>query len=249
MANSFDSFVFLSQPVLMSEFLPANIKFLRRKKGLTQESLAELLGTTRASVCAYEDGRAMPPYPKLKALAETLESHVEDMTELDLRHQKVPQATDRRDDEDRFVHHETPEDLRHELFIEGIPFAESSDTEPEERKGETWFPSGDDFPLKNCRILARKIEAHELADGSVYLIRTRAGRLLYRRVYDQVELRGVLVLTPEVIHLQTIDLPAEEVVEIWEFVAYQCNTPPRAGQMKNKLGRLLKEMNQILGED
>lgn len=38
----------------MAYHLPSNIKFLRKKKGLTQESLAEILGISRSKLAGYE---------------------------------------------------------------------------------------------------------------------------------------------------------------------------------------------------
>ncbi len=229
----------------MSDNLPGNIKFLRRKQGLTQEKLGDLLGTTRASVCAYEDGRAMPPYPKLKALAEVLESTVEDITELDLSKEKrvknkaesqIVTLSERQTDRDGLI------------YSEEIPFAEYTDKKQGEvtSEAERWFESGADFPLKNCRILTRKIEPHEIADGSVYVLITKSAGVLYRRVYDQAELRGVLVLTPEVTHLQTLDLPVSEVREIWEFLAYQSSQPPRLPRAMHTVSRLLDEAKKAI---
>jgi transcriptional regulator with XRE-family HTH domain len=231
----------------MSKVLPGNIKFLRQKQGLTQEKLADLLGTTRASVCAYEDGRAMPPYPKLKALAEVLTSTVEDITELDLQTQKREAVRE----ETRIVSVDTATEQTetYDLFSTPQPVTVTPTQKPQGNETEQWFNAGTDFPLKGCRILARKTELHEIADGSVYLIMTNSGTTLYRRVYDQNELRGVLVITPEVLHLETMDLPVSEVKEIWEFVSYQCSHPPRFPKTNTKLLTLLDEMQRTIQED
>ncbi len=232
----------------MSDFLPLNIKFLRRKMGLTQEKLADLLGTTRASVCAYEDGRAMPPYPKLKALSEVLGTNVEEITESEIEKQSRVAGSGM----DEVTISETLQaNSQRSLFDEDYPFIQKSEEPvlPEQSANERWFKSGDDFPLKDCRILARKIEMHELADGSVYLLVTRKSGVLYRRVYDQTELRGVLVLTPEVTHLSTMDLPLEELVELWEFIVYESSRPPKSSKTNHQLSRLLNEMRSIIDQN
>jgi repressor LexA len=46
------------------------IRKLREKKGLSQQALAELLGTTQQSVAYWESGKRKPRYEKLKKLAE-----------------------------------------------------------------------------------------------------------------------------------------------------------------------------------
>lgn len=43
-------------------FFGQKLKALRKRKGLSQERLAQKLDTTRATVANYEAGRASPPY-------------------------------------------------------------------------------------------------------------------------------------------------------------------------------------------
>jgi len=46
------------------------IRRLREKKGISQQTLAELLGTTQQSIAYWETGKRKPRYEKLKKLAE-----------------------------------------------------------------------------------------------------------------------------------------------------------------------------------
>src|SRR5690606_17769672 len=46
-----------------------NLKYLRKKKGLTQQQFADEMGIKRASVGAYEEERADPKYELLKKIA------------------------------------------------------------------------------------------------------------------------------------------------------------------------------------
>ena len=47
-----------------------NLKYLRKKKGLTQQQFADAIGCKRASVGAYEEERAEPKYDLLNKIAE-----------------------------------------------------------------------------------------------------------------------------------------------------------------------------------
>jgi len=47
-----------------------NLKFLRKRKGLTQQELANHLGVRRASIGAYEEGRATPRYETLERVSD-----------------------------------------------------------------------------------------------------------------------------------------------------------------------------------
>src|SRR6201996_1773455 len=49
--------------------ISSNIKFLRKKKGLTQQQFADQVGIKRSLVGAYEEERAEPKYDLLKKIA------------------------------------------------------------------------------------------------------------------------------------------------------------------------------------
>lgn len=55
------------------------IKQMRKEKGLTQEELAEKLGTTSKSISRWENGQNMPDYSLIKSLAEILGVSVNDI--------------------------------------------------------------------------------------------------------------------------------------------------------------------------
>src|ERR1700750_706811 len=58
--------------------ISSNIKFLRKKKGLTQQQFADQIGIKRSLVGAYEEERAEPKYELLKHMANFFEVTVDD---------------------------------------------------------------------------------------------------------------------------------------------------------------------------
>jgi len=58
--------------------ISSNIKFLRKKKGLTQQQFADQIGIKRSLVGAYEEERAEPKYDLLKIIASFFEITVDD---------------------------------------------------------------------------------------------------------------------------------------------------------------------------
>lgn len=52
---------------------------VRKKKNLTQEGLAELIGVDRSTVAKWETGIAKPLADKLVLLAKVLECKIEDL--------------------------------------------------------------------------------------------------------------------------------------------------------------------------
>jgi len=63
----------------MSEFYK-RLKMLRKKEQKNQEDLAALLNVTRATISAYETNKIMPPYDKIKMLADYFNVSVEYLT-------------------------------------------------------------------------------------------------------------------------------------------------------------------------
>jgi len=53
----------------MSNFAK-NLKYLRKKKGHTQQSFSELLDIKRSNIGAYEEDRAVPKFSVLKTLVD-----------------------------------------------------------------------------------------------------------------------------------------------------------------------------------
>src|SRR6201999_2945664 len=58
--------------------ISSNIKFLRKKKGLTQQQFADQVGIKRSLVGAYEEERAEPKYDLLKTIALFFDVTVDD---------------------------------------------------------------------------------------------------------------------------------------------------------------------------
>ncbi len=58
--------------------IPSNIKFLRKKKGLTQQQFADELGIKRSLIGAYEEERADPKYDLLKKIATYFDISIDD---------------------------------------------------------------------------------------------------------------------------------------------------------------------------
>lgn len=52
--------------------ISVNLKYLRKKKGHTQQQFADLMGIKRSLVGAYEEDRAEPKYDLLKKNSRTL---------------------------------------------------------------------------------------------------------------------------------------------------------------------------------
>lgn len=65
-------------------FLPRNIKCLRRKLRFSQEELAQKLGLNRGNIASYENGSAEPKICNLLKFASLFGVSILDLTQIDL---------------------------------------------------------------------------------------------------------------------------------------------------------------------
>ncbi len=66
------------------ETVNANIKFIRKQKGLTQQGFADLIGIKRSSLGAYEEGRAKPNYATIQVIARRFHISIDKLLTEDL---------------------------------------------------------------------------------------------------------------------------------------------------------------------
>ena len=290
----------------MSEIFHQNFKFLRKKNGFTQDSLANELGLTRAAVCSYEDGRAMPPYPKLRLIAELFEENIENLLEQNLEQEETTeeQSDASEHDFETALKPEQESDLTYSdlnfeyadmpLFgapisrpkIEAepkVPSFETSASEnfydqkaikliveaafgtyiknaeacikesqtsiqiPLKEKGEYLaFESGSDFPERDCVLIGRKVNSSAVMDNKQYIVVSKSSGIMYRKLYNQIRSRGVLIATPEVQGLTLQELAQNDVLECWEIVSYISQSLPNAEISLAKLSNIIQELQEEL---
>ena len=66
------------------KYLADNIKYLRKKLGLSQEKLAEILGLNRGNIASYEKGSAEPRIENLLKMMQVFKVELKDLVEKDL---------------------------------------------------------------------------------------------------------------------------------------------------------------------
>lgn len=66
------------------ELIHANIKFIRKQKGMTQDDFANLIGIKRSALGSYEEGRAKPSYETLEMIAGLVKIPIGDLLKINL---------------------------------------------------------------------------------------------------------------------------------------------------------------------
>jgi transcriptional regulator with XRE-family HTH domain len=91
------------------------------------------------------------------------------------------------------------------------------------------FEMGNDFPLSNSIVVGTGIsDWSEVKDGKFYVILTAQQGVIYRRVYNQVKIKGALLLSSDNPTIPSFEISIKDVVEIWEvnsFISQQLPEP------------------------
>jgi len=83
------------------------------------------------------------------------------------------------------------------------------------------------FPIKGDSMLPMKDDSYVVAEfvedildvknGTSYIIVTKNDGMTYKRVYNQIEEKGSLLLKPDNREYQSYEVPISEVLELWKF--------------------------------
>jgi transcriptional regulator with XRE-family HTH domain len=268
----------------MPSIFAKNFRFLREEKEITQTDMGEELGFSRASVDAYEDGRAMPPYPKLKIIADYFDYSIEEITEAKLWVSPIEKEIERNQssiDFEEGLSDKLQEQLKafnidlsekssekKELKSEvGIPFVKQQDFgkylakswesisdsfqrivfEMPENKMYMAFEAGDDFPINESVLIGFQIKnLVEIKDGERYLVITETLGFSYRRVFNLIRTKGVLILSGEVDNVEVKEIKLSEIKEVWKIEAFCSKTLPDPKQSTERAFKLAKELAEEL---
>ena len=110
------------------------------------------------------------------------------------------------------------------------------------------FEAGADFPLAGTTLIGQAVANwYDLKDGQPYLIVIHKKGILYRRVYNQVKFRGVLLLTADNPAFPPLEVPIKDVLETWEIRLFISSQLPE-NQSVPALDRLEKIVNALQEE-
>ncbi len=114
------------------------------------------------------------------------------------------------------------------------------------------FEAGDDFAFKGGYLIAQFVKNwYDIVDGKNYVLIARGLGAVYRRIYNQVKIKGTLLLTSDLSTIPTFEIPIKEVMEVWEVKSFFSTTLPEptvslehfrhlVGQMQEELDRIKK---------
>jgi transcriptional regulator with XRE-family HTH domain len=112
------------------------------------------------------------------------------------------------------------------------------------------FEMGGDFPMQNSIVIGVGIsDWTEINDGKFYLLVTAQQGVIYRRVYNQVKIKGALLLSSDNSSIPSFEISIKDVVEIWEvnsFISQQLPEPHISlERVKNIVDDLTNELDRL----
>jgi transcriptional regulator with XRE-family HTH domain len=251
-----------------------NIKFLRKKLGLTQEQFAEAIGIKRSLVGAYEEGRADPRLNNLQNMSKLFGVSVDklisrDVSQLSDAELQGNAGTVLTDNPARVL--AITVDKSEKENIELVPQKAAagylngfSDPEyleelpkfnlPQLNGGGTYRAfeiSGDSMlPLESGTIIVGKfIESwREIKNGRTYVLVTQSEGVVYKRVFNYGEENGKLYLVSDNPHYSPYEIELQDVLEIWESKVYISSSFPQPELQKEmsleKLAGIVMSLQQ-----
>jgi transcriptional regulator with XRE-family HTH domain len=219
--------------------ISSNIKFLRKKKGLTQQQFADQVGIKRSLVGAYEEERAEPKYELLKSLALFFDISIDDFINETINEKWAPKpkgnpanlrvlsiSVDKEDNEN----------------IELVPLKASAgylngyaDTEYVAHLPKLYLPmfkqgtyrafeiKGDSMlPLVSGTIIVGEYQENwaDVKAGETYVIISKNDGIVYKRAGNKFKENKKLKLISDNPVYEPYDINGEDVLEIWKAKAY-----------------------------
>lgn len=257
------------------ENIGKNIKYLRKKHGLTQDNLAKKLGVSRYKIGSYEENRALPKLSLLQFLAKYFELSMDALVNGKLWEDKPDSGENNfenglnklrilttvvdNSNEERFAivpekaaagytsGYSDPE------YIEKLPIFDLPI--PEFRNNRTYrvfqISGNSMFPLPSGTyiICAYISDKKELQYGKPHIVVTKNDGIVYKRVEKELGNKQKLLLKSDNLEYKAYTIDWKDILEIWEAVGYiSCSLPSPKEVSENKIRHLLSALREELGQ-
>jgi len=244
-----------------------NIRFLRKKRGWTQEMFSKKIGIKRSLVGAYEEGRSDPRLNNLLKICDTFNISLDNILKKDVsilseknykrnENQKVKVLSitvDNSGDENiELINQKASAGYLNSYsdfeFIEQLPkfqlpFLNFSGTHRAfEIKGDSMLPL-----TSGTIVIGKYIEnLDHIKDGKNYILLTKNDGIVYKRVEV---LENELKLISDNKSYEVYNIGINDIIEIWEGIAFFSLDFPNPNNdlntLKSHINALYSDINDI----
>ncbi len=235
----------LAIPNFMS-IISSNIKFLRKRKGLTQQQFADQIGIKRSLVGAYEEERAEPKYELLKNIASFFEITVDDFINETINEKWAPKpkgdpanlrvlsiSVDRDDNENiemvplkasaGYLNGYADPEYVAQLPKFYLPMFKNGTFRAFEIKGDSMLP----LPSGSIIIGEYLSNWGDLKSGDTYVVVSKSDGVVYKRVVGKFKEQKKLKLVSDNPVYEPYEISGEDILEIWKAKAYLSTELPQ----------------------
>lgn len=109
------------------------------------------------------------------------------------------------------------------------------------------FESGQDFEYPGALLVGSFIRNwYEIKDGAHYLFVLKNQGFLYRKAYNQVKPKGVILLSSDIEEIPNIEAVLHDILEVWEVKAFISLQMPNPAPSMDRIGQLVDELQNEL---
>lgn len=111
------------------------------------------------------------------------------------------------------------------------------------------FESGEDFTYPGSILVGTFIRNwYDIKDDMQYVFLLRNHGLIYRNVFNQVKTAGVLLLTSDNAEIAELEIPLQDVLEVWEVKAFVSLQMPVPQPSLERVTQLVDELQMELSQ-
>lgn len=105
------------------------------------------------------------------------------------------------------------------------------------------FEAGDDFSFPGALLVGQFVRNwFDIADGKLYVLLLQNAGICCRRVYNQVKIKGTLLLTADRVDIPNRETALKDVLEVWEIKAFVSQQLPPPTPNTDRLRQLVDEL-------
>jgi len=247
--------------------ISTNIKFLRKKKGLTQQQFADQIDIKRSLVGAYEEERAEPKYDLLKKIALFFDITVDDFINEVIDEKWAPKpkgnpanlrvlsiSVDKDDNENielvpvkasaGYMNGYADPEYVAKLPKFNLPMFTNGTYRAFEIKGDSMLP----LPSGSI-IIAEYVENWaDVKNAETYVIVSKGDGVVYKRIGNKFKDQKKLKLVSDNPVYEPYEVSSEDILELWKakaFISTQLPQPVAEPTMESLTAMMMQMQRSI----
>lgn len=253
--------------------IAANLKYLRRKKKLTQQQFADAMGVKRSLIGAYEEDRAEPKYELLKKMASFFDLSMDEMANDTINDRWKPKEkgdgssvrilsiTVDKDDRENielvpvkasagYLNGYADPEYISELPRFNLPMFNQGSYRAFELKGDSMLPL-----QSGTVIIGEYVEDwFNIKPGLTYVIVSKTEGVVYKRIANKFKTdKGLKLLSDNKVY-EPFYVETEDILEIWRAKAFistdfpEPNPEPSLENLTSMMAEMQKNIANLKAE-